>query len=75
MITAADPPIPNTPLSAYMDESILAKMHIAFSNDKIKNVVGYTLQNPQFSRATLQEVVDKWKTEGSWPNIEPKATA
>lgn len=70
MITKANPPVPNTPLSAYMDESTLSKMTIAFNADKLKNVVSYQLKYPKFDRASLQEVVDKWKAEGIWPNIE-----
>ncbi|THH10269.1 hypothetical protein EW145_g1430 [Phellinidium pouzarii] len=68
MIMASDPPIPNTPLSAYMDESVLQKIVVAFNADKIKNIVGYTLKHPEFSQAELKDVVDRWKSEGSWPN-------
>lgn len=70
MITTSNPPIPNTHLSAYMDEAALQKRVIAFSNEKIKNVVGYKLEQPAFGQQSLKEVVDKWKAEGSWPNIE-----
>ena len=71
MLTSANPPIQKTPLSAYMDESTLAKMSVAFNNAKIKAVVGYSLQHPQFSQAALQELVNKWLAEGSWPNVQP----
>lgn len=70
MITTCNPPIPNTPLSAYMDEASLQKRIVAFNNAKIKNVIGYQLKHPAFDQASLKEVVDKWKAEGSWPNIE-----
>ncbi|KAI5124324.1 hypothetical protein M0805_008931 [Coniferiporia weirii] len=70
MITASNPPIPKTPLSAYMDESVLQKVIVALNADKIKNVVGYTLKYPQFSQTELKDVVDRWKAEGSWPNVE-----
>ncbi|KAH8117226.1 hypothetical protein DFH11DRAFT_1573837 [Phellopilus nigrolimitatus] len=72
MITTSNPPIPNTPLSAYMDESALQKISVAFNAEKIKNVIGYTLKYPQFSQTALQDVVDRWKAEGNWPNVEPK---
>ena len=71
MITTSNPPVTKTPLSAYMDESTLSKMSVAFSNAKIKAIVGYALQHPQFSQDTLDEVVDKWLDEGSWPNAQP----
>ncbi len=62
-----------TPLSAYMDESILQKMTIAFSADKIKEVVGFQLKRPKFEQAHLKEMVDKWKEEGSWPTPPEKS--
>jgi hypothetical protein len=67
MIQTSTPPIPNTPLSAYMDKYALDKHTVAFSNKKIKEVVGYELKKPQFSHKTVKEMVDKWKEEGSWP--------
>ena len=70
MIQSSNPPIPNTPLSAYMDKYALAKHVVALNNTKIKEVVGYKLKYPQFSHDTVREVVDKWKAEGSWPVLE-----
>lgn len=67
MITRSNPPIPNTPLSAYMDKFALSKHVVAFSNTKIKEVIGYKLTKPHFDHETIKEVVDKWKEEGSWP--------
>lgn len=70
MITTSNPPIPNTPLSAYMDLSLLSKHRVGYSNAKIKEVIQYKLKRPQFNQETLKEVVDKWKAEGSWPILE-----
>ena len=70
MITTSKPPIPNTPLSAYMDSFALAKHVLAYNNTKIKEVIGYKLQKPFFNHETIKEVIDKWKEEGSWPNLE-----
>ncbi|KAG6897836.1 hypothetical protein C0992_010324 [Termitomyces sp. T32_za158] len=70
MITTSKPPIPNTPLSAYMDSFALAKHVLAYSNTKIKEVVGYKLKEPFFNHETIKEVIDKWKEEGSWPNLD-----
>ena len=72
MLEAADPPVLKTPLSAYLDESQLQKWTIAFSADKIKNVVGFQLTHPKFEKADLQDMVDKWKAEGSWPIVPEK---
>lgn len=69
MILASQPPIPNTPLSAYMDPYALEKHVVAFDNTKIKEIVGYKLKTPLFDHAAIKEVVDKWKAEGSWPNL------
>jgi hypothetical protein len=70
MITTSKPPIPNTPLSAYMDKYALEKHVVAFSNAKLLEVTGYKLKKPDFSHDTVKEVVDKWKAEGSWPILD-----
>lgn len=70
MITTSNPPIPNTPLSAYMDKYALEKHTLAFSNAKIKEVIGYKLKKPHFDHAAIKEVVDKWKEEGCWPILD-----
>jgi hypothetical protein len=72
MITTASPPVPNTPLSAYMNNWELAQHKFASNNSKIKTVVHYKLMRPQFDHASIQEVIEKWKEEGSWPNLESK---
>lgn len=74
MITTSDPPIPNTPLTAYMDSSVLQRHVIAFNADKIKKVVGFTLRHPRMTQDELKEIVDRWKEEGSWPNVKAKGT-
>ncbi|KAF8636725.1 hypothetical protein AX17_003528 [Amanita inopinata Kibby_2008] len=70
MIQKSKPPIPNTPLSAYMDKYSLEKHSVSFDNKKIKEIVGYRLKKPQFNHETIKEVVDKWRAEGNWPNLE-----
>ncbi|TFK67905.1 NAD(P)-binding protein [Pluteus cervinus] len=70
MITSSNPPVPNTPLSAYMDTYALEKHVAAFSNTKIRGITGYQLKYPAFNHATLKEIIDKWKAEGSWPVLE-----
>jgi hypothetical protein len=72
MITTSNPPIPNTPLSAYMDNYALAKHVVSLNNGKMKGVVEYELKRPEFNHENLKEIVAKWKAEGSWPNLEKK---
>ncbi|KAK0445520.1 hypothetical protein EV421DRAFT_1902467 [Armillaria borealis] len=67
MILKSNPPIPNTPLSAYMDKYYLEKTVVGFSNSKIKTVTGYQLSKPRFNHDTIKDMIDKWKAEGSWP--------
>lgn len=71
MIETSNPPIVKTPrpLSAYMDEAMLQKKHVAFSAEKIKAVVGYKLKYPKLDQAALKEVVDKFKEDGVWPIV------
>ncbi|OSD01666.1 hypothetical protein PYCCODRAFT_1368911 [Trametes coccinea BRFM310] len=71
MITTSNPPVPNTQFSSYMDVYCLKKRVVAFSADKIKNVVGYTLKRPHFNHETVGEMVEKLKAEHSWPNNDP----
>jgi len=68
MITKSTPPIPNTPLTAYMEAYLISKHQLWFKNDKIKRVVGYKLKQPTFGKPQVMEMVEKWKAEGSWPN-------
>ncbi|EJF65716.1 hypothetical protein BD309DRAFT_944311 [Dichomitus squalens] len=68
MITSSNPPIPNTQFSSYMDLSALKKHVVAFNADKIKEVIGYKLNWPQFNHDAIRDMVDKLKAEHSWPN-------
>ncbi|KAH7889931.1 hypothetical protein F5I97DRAFT_1941146 [Phlebopus sp. FC_14] len=70
MLQNSKPPIAHTPLNAYMDKYMLSRHRLAYSNAKIKSVVGYKLKRPIFCHETLKEVVDNWKAEGSWPILE-----
>ncbi|KAN0075363.1 hypothetical protein V8E55_011386 [Tylopilus felleus] len=69
MLQQSNPPIAHTPLTAYMDKYALSKHKLAYNNGKIKSIVGYKLKRPSFDRETLREVVEKWKEEGTWPQL------
>ena len=70
MLTKSNPPVSNTPLSAYLDKYALAKQTVSFNSSKIKEVVGYKLKHPDFNHTALKEMVDKWKEDGSWPILD-----
>jgi hypothetical protein len=68
IITASNPPVPNTPLNPYMDASMFAKPGTAYANDKIKQILNYKLIHPKFTIAEINAVVEAFKEEGAWPN-------
>jgi hypothetical protein len=70
MLEKSKPPIHNTPLTAYMDKFVLEKHVFSLDNSKIKQVTGYKLSKPEFNHENIKEVVEKWKEEGIWPNID-----
>lgn len=70
MLEKSKPPIHNTPLTAYMDKFMLEKKTVSLDNSKIKQIIGYKLLKPEFNHETIKEVVDKWKEEGIWPNLD-----
>ena len=75
MLSKSNPQITMTPLNPYMDKYSLSKHIVAFDNSKIKKVLGYKFLRPEFNHANIQEVVDKWKAEGVWPNVTSAATS
>ncbi|KAF9532358.1 hypothetical protein CPB83DRAFT_847716 [Crepidotus variabilis] len=68
MLTGSDPSITNSPLNPYMDKYTLEKHVLALDNAKVKNIINYQLLRPEFNHANIDELVDKWKQEGVWPN-------
>jgi hypothetical protein len=72
MLLASNPPIVNPPVSAYLDNYALSKHSVAFNNSKAKAILGYRLQKPEFNHDVIQDIVDKWKAEGSWPILDGK---
>ncbi|KAF8644141.1 hypothetical protein AX16_008668 [Volvariella volvacea WC 439] len=70
MLSQSNPPISQTPLSAYMDHYALKKHVVAFSNAKIKSIVGYQLKYPHLEHSTIAPMIEKWKADGHWPVVE-----
>jgi len=67
LITNANPPIPYTPLTAYMDPHMFGKYSISYSASKVKKVAGYQLKRPKLTQETVNEVLLKFKEDGIWP--------
>lgn len=61
VITTCNPPVPNTPLSPYLDASMFNKQGTAYSNAKIKKVLDYKLRHPKFTVAEVEEIIDSFK--------------
>lgn len=70
MITNSNPPVSNTPLSAYLDLYLLNKHQLGYSNKKIQDVTGFKLKVPGITEAAIKELIQKWKDEGSWPKFD-----
>lgn len=70
MITSSNPPVPNTPLSPYLDLYLLNKHQFGLSNKKIQDVTGFKLEVPGITEAAIKELIQKWKDEGSWPKFD-----
>ncbi|KAF9518915.1 hypothetical protein BS47DRAFT_1370918 [Hydnum rufescens UP504] len=68
IILTSNPPVPNTPLTAFVDAHNLAKHSVAYSNEKIKRVLGFTLRHPKFTADEVRAVIDSFREEGTWPN-------
>jgi len=70
MITTSNPPVPNTPLSPYLDLYLLSKHQFGLSNKKIQNITGFKPKVPGITEAAVKELIQKWKDEGSWPKFD-----
>lgn len=70
MITTSNPPVPNTPLSAYLDLYLLSKHQFGLSNKKIRDILGFTPKVPGITETAIKELIQKWKEEGTWPLFE-----
>lgn len=68
IIQTSNPPVPNTPLTAFIDPHKLAKSSVAYSNQKVKNILGYTFRHPKFNADEVRAVIDSFREEGTWPN-------
>lgn len=69
VITKANPPVPNTPLTPYMEAFMLEKRSFAYKGGKIQRVLGYKLRHPTFGVETIKGMIDSFKEEGIWPNV------
>lgn len=70
MCDSAKPPVKTNYFGAYMDIYQLRKHYVAFSNGKLKNVVGYNFQHPHFNHDRLKDMINKLKAENNWPTLD-----
>lgn len=70
LMNNSNPPLRNTPLTAYMDTHMFGKYSISYSAAKIKRVVGYQFKRPRLSQENIVEVLNGFKAAGIWPNAE-----
>ena len=68
MITESNPPVPNTPFTAYTDIYNLKKHVVAFNADKLKRLTGWKPKHPEFTEDEVRDIIVKLKAEGTWPN-------
>lgn len=69
VITESKPPVPNTPLSPYMESFMLEKRSFAFKGGKFQKITGYKLKYPTFGIETVSGMIESFKQEGIWPNL------
>lgn len=67
MIENSNPPVPNTPLTPYIDLHKFEHRIIALPNTKVKRVLGITLRHPVFDDREVLDIVDSFIEEGTWP--------
>ena len=69
VITHADPPVPNTPLTPYIEAYMLEKRSFAYKGGKLQRVIGYKLQHPKFGQETINSMIASFREDGTWPNV------
>jgi hypothetical protein len=70
MITTSNPPVPNTPLSPYLDLYLLSKHQFGLTNKKIQDITGFSPKVLGITEAAIKELIKKWKDEASWPQFD-----
>jgi hypothetical protein len=67
LIHNSDPPVPRTPVSAFIELFKFYPRAIAMKNDKIKRVLGFEFKHPEFNQAEIEDIVDAWIEDNAWP--------
>lgn len=68
LILTSSPPVPQTPLTPFIDTHQLEKHSLAYSNEKIKRILGYKFKYPTFNAEAVAEIIQSFQEEGTWPN-------
>lgn len=66
----SNPPLLNATVQGYVDGYMFEKWSVAYTNDKIKKVLGYQLKRPKLTTGALKEIIFAFRKEGNWPNYE-----
>ncbi|KAF8321445.1 uncharacterized protein EI90DRAFT_3147090 [Cantharellus anzutake] len=68
LILNSSPPVPLTPLTPFVDTHYLYKYSVAYSNEKLKRIIGYKFKYPKFGAEQVGDIVRSFQEEGTWPN-------
>ncbi|GAA6042678.1 hypothetical protein JCM8097_003740 [Rhodosporidiobolus ruineniae] len=72
LLQASQPPIsPSTPISPSIPLDLLAPNPLSFDNSALKRLTGWAPKE-RLNRETVRETVEKFRTEGHWPNAKPQ---
>ncbi|GJJ11992.1 hypothetical protein Clacol_006230 [Clathrus columnatus] len=70
ILAKANPPLQRTPLNPYMEAYMLEKRSFAYNGAKIKKILNFQLKYPTFGPDTIKGVIDSFKEDGVWPNVQ-----
>ncbi|UZJ57494.1 hypothetical protein CBS101457_006814 [Exobasidium rhododendri] len=65
LLTQADPPITNSPLTCFLHPEDLAQRSISLNGAKIKKVLGWQPKE-SFCKATIEGIIESFKESDSW---------
>lgn len=67
IIQEASPPVPNTPLSPYIQLHILEEHGYAMDGEKLKRVLSFQHRHPQITEDGIRDLIKWFRKEGIWP--------
>lgn len=67
IITKANPPVPDTPLSPFMPPSLIEEHGNGLDGERIKKLLKYKYRYPQFDERAIRDYINWCRSEGIWP--------